>query len=73
MMDTSRVIEDRAMRDRLGVFEDRTDAGRRLAATISAMEGIADAVVSAIPAGGVPVGIEVARVLKAPLRMAVVR
>ncbi|NLA38059.1 MAG: phosphoribosyltransferase, partial [Methanomicrobiales archaeon] len=47
--------------------------GRRLAATISAMEGIADAVVSAIPAGGVPVGIEVARVLKAPLRMAVVR
>ena len=73
MMDTSRVIEDRAMRDRLGGFEDRTDAGRRLAAILSAMEGIADAVVSAIPAGGVPVGLEVARVLKAPLRMAVVR
>ncbi len=61
------------MRDRLGVFEDRTDAGRRLAATLSQLEMSAEAVVCAIPAGGVPPGLEVARALKAPLRMAVVR
>ena len=73
MLDTGRIIEDRAMRDRLGVFEDRTDAGRKLAAVLAPMETIGDAVVCAIPAGGVPPGLEVARVLKAPLRMAVVR
>lgn len=61
------------MRDRLGVFEDRTDAGRQLAAVLSPLETIEDAVVCAIPAGGVPPGLEVARALKAPLRMAVVR
>jgi predicted phosphoribosyltransferase len=73
MLDTSRIIEDKALRDRLGVFEDRTDAGRLLAATLSSMETIAEPVVCAIPAGGVPPGLEVARALKAPLRMAVVR
>lgn len=73
MLDTGRIIEDRTMRDRLGVFEDRTDAGRRLAATLSQLEMSAEAVVCAIPAGGVPPGLEVARALKAPLRMAVVR
>ena len=61
------------MRDRLGVFEDRTDAGRRLAATLAPLEMGGNAVVFAIPAGGVPPGLEVARALKAPLRMAVVR
>lgn len=61
------------MRDRLSVFEDRTDAGRHLAATLSSMETLAEPVVCAIPAGGVPLGLEVARALKAPLRMAVVR
>ena len=73
MLDTGRIIEDRTMRDRLGVFEDRTDAGRRLAATLSQLEMSAEAVVCAIPAGGVPPGLEVARALAAPLRMAVVR
>ncbi|MDN7012097.1 phosphoribosyltransferase [Methanoculleus sp. FWC-SCC3] len=61
------------MRDRLSVFEDRTDAGRRLAATLSQLEMAAEPVICAIPAGGIPPGLEVARALKAPLRMAVVR
>ncbi|MDV2481310.1 phosphoribosyltransferase [Methanoculleus sp. Wushi-C6] len=73
MLDSGRIIEDRALRDRLSVFEDRTDAGRHLAATLSSMETLAEPVVCAIPAGGVPLGLEVARALKAPLRMAVVR
>ncbi|WP_292518920.1 phosphoribosyltransferase [Methanoculleus sp.] len=73
MLDAGRIIEDEALRDRLGVFEDRTDAGRHLAATLSTLETITEPVVCAIPAGGVPPGLEVVRALKAPLRMAVVR
>jgi predicted phosphoribosyltransferase len=73
MLDSSRIIEDRALRDRLAVFEDRTDAGRHLAATLSSMETLTEPVICAIPAGGVPPGLEVARALTAPLRMAVVR
>ncbi|HNQ34418.1 MAG TPA: phosphoribosyltransferase, partial [Methanoculleus sp.] len=57
----------------MSVFADRTDAGRRLAATLSQLETVAEPVVCAIPAGGVPPGLEVARALQAPLRMAVVR
>ena len=73
MLDTGRIIEDRAMRDRRRVFADRTDAGRHLAAALSPLDMDAEVVVCAIPAGGVPPGLEVARALKAPLRMAVVR
>jgi len=73
MLDTGRIIEDKTMRGRLSVFADRTDAGRRLAATLSQLETVAEPVVCAIPAGGVPPGLEVARALQAPLRMAVVR
>ncbi len=73
MLNADRIIEDRALRDRVGVFEDRTDAGRRLASILSSVETIEDAVICAIPAGGVPPGLEVARALKAPLRIAVVR
>ncbi|WP_286681222.1 phosphoribosyltransferase [Methanoculleus sp. DTU007] len=73
MLDMGRIIEDNSLRDRLGVFEDRTDAGRRLAAFLSPLEMIVEPVVCAIPAGGVPPGLEVARALGTPLRMAVVR
>jgi predicted phosphoribosyltransferase len=73
MLDTGRIIEDRSLRDRLSVFENRTDAGRQLAAPLSTLETIAEPVICAIPAGGVPPGLEVARALKAPLRIAVVR
>ncbi|SCL75414.1 putative phosphoribosyl transferasec/MT0597 [Methanoculleus chikugoensis] len=73
MLDAGRVIEERSMRDGLSVFENRTDGGRRLAATLSSLPMAAEPVICAIPAGGIPPGLEVARALKAPLRMAVVR
>ncbi len=73
MLDMGRIIEDKSMRDRLRVFADRTDAGRRLAAALLPLDMSAEVVVCAIPAGGVPPGLEVARGLSAPLRMAVVR
>jgi putative phosphoribosyl transferase len=73
MLEMGRVIEDTSMRDRLRVFENRTDAGRRLAGFLSSLETIEDPVVCAIPAGGVPLGLEVVRSLRAPLKMTVVR
>jgi predicted phosphoribosyltransferase/predicted alpha/beta-hydrolase family hydrolase len=54
-------------------FRDRRDAGRALAARLSAYAGRPDAVVLALPRGGVPVAYEVARALGAPLDAFLVR
>lgn len=54
------------------VFEDRTDAGRRLGAVLADMD-LLDPVVLALPRGGVPVAAEVSRHLDAPLDVLVAR
>lgn len=54
-------------------FPDRTDAGRRLAASLTSYQGRSDVLVFALPRGGVPVAFEVARSLKAPLDIFLVR
>jgi putative phosphoribosyl transferase len=53
-------------------FVDRADAGRRLAHRLLSLRG-EDLVVLALPRGGVPVGVEVARALGAPLDVILVR
>jgi erythromycin esterase-like protein/predicted phosphoribosyltransferase/dienelactone hydrolase len=53
-------------------FADRSDAGRRLAARLSAM-ALDKPVVYALPRGGVPVAVEIARNLGAPLDLIMVR
>jgi predicted phosphoribosyltransferase len=56
-----------------GLFRDRREAGRLLAAKLAAYADRPDALVLALPRGGVPVAHEVARALKAPLDVFVVR
>src|SRR5689334_24632168 len=55
------------------VYEDRAEAGRALAAKLTAYANRSDVVVLALPRGGVPVGFEVAAALDAPLDVFVVR
>lgn len=57
---------------RTAIFRDREDAGRRLAERLARYRD-EDAVVLALPRGGVPVGYEIARALNAPLDVFVAR
>ncbi|HEY9507164.1 MAG TPA: phosphoribosyltransferase [Gemmatimonadales bacterium] len=59
--------------ERLGRFQDRYEAGRRLAEALGSYAGRSDVLVVALPRGGVPVGYEVARALGAPLDVMQVR
>jgi len=54
------------------LFVDRADAGRHLARRLLQLRGT-DAVVLALPRGGVPIAFKVARELRAPLDVIVVR
>lgn len=53
-------------------FKDRTGAGRRLGERLKKFK-IEDPVVLAMPRGGVPVGFEIAKILKAPLDVVIAR
>jgi predicted phosphoribosyltransferase len=54
-------------------FTDRTEAGRRLAQTLTDLAGRDDVILLALPRGGVPVGLELARALRVPLDLMLVR
>ena len=54
-------------------FRDRREAGRVLASKLSSYAGRSDVGVLGLPRGGVPVAFEVAKILKVPLDVFVVR
>jgi predicted phosphoribosyltransferase len=64
-------LVDPDLTDRLEVFADRARAGRALARLLRGLD-LVDPVVLAIPAGGVPVAVEIARARGWPLDVAVV-
>src|SRR3954463_2660357 len=55
------------------LFRDRIDAGRQLASRLQEYANRPDVLVLALPRGGVPVAHEVARALRAPLEVFLVR
>lgn len=66
------VIYDKSLINRPYVFFDRFEAGRRLGYFFSKLDTSIE-LVMAIPAGGVPVGIEISRALNTELNVAVVK
>ncbi len=66
------LIEDRSLRDKLFVFKDRKDAGMLLSKSLSGYKEKGN-IVFAIPSGGVPVAVEIAKALMLPLDAVIVR
>ena len=69
----SRVIDDPDLREHLHVFKDRFHAGKLLAEMLQKHVPLENAVLFAIPAGGVPIGYEISKELNLPLDVIIVR
>jgi predicted phosphoribosyltransferase len=69
---TATVIEDSTLSNRTGVYQDRDDAGEHLATSLEQFQG-KDAIVLAIPSGGVPVGLAVSSRLELPFDLLIIR
>jgi putative phosphoribosyl transferase len=67
-----KLLDDPVLRNRTYVFADRAAAGKRLAKMLQDYQD-KPLRLFAIPAGGVPVAAEIARVLKVPLDLVIVR
>jgi predicted phosphoribosyltransferase len=67
-----RIITDETLRNKIRVFKDRSEAGRILAGKLEGYKGI-DAVLFAIPSGGVPVAAVAGNSLNIPLDLLLVR
>jgi putative phosphoribosyl transferase len=65
------IIELPELRDKTRVFRDRTQAGEVLAGMLQAFRRT-DTIIMAIPSGGLPVAVVIARELELPLEVAVV-
>lgn len=57
----------------MAAFRDRTDVGEKLAEALLKYQGDKDAVIYALPRGGVVVGAQVAKILRLPLDLLFVR
>lgn len=67
------IIDVSHLRERKYVFSDRHDAGRKLGEFLKTLRDIPEPIVLAIPAGGVPVAREIAKILSAPIFLVIVR
>jgi putative phosphoribosyl transferase len=69
----AKIVENSAYRDRTSVFRDRFEAGNVLADELKEYAGNTDAIVLAVPAGGVPVGYVIAMEIAVPMDTIVAR
>ncbi|SNQ60567.1 phosphoribosyltransferase [Candidatus Methanoperedens nitratireducens] len=70
----AKIIEDKELRNKNYVFRDRFHAGELLAQKLKPyIEPAANPIVLAIPSGGVPVGVTIAKRLNVPLDLIIVR
>jgi putative phosphoribosyl transferase len=67
------IVDEPIFRDKVHVFDDRFHAGELLAAKLGEYEGMKNAYVLAIPAGGVQVAFPVAKRLRLPLDLVITR
>jgi putative phosphoribosyl transferase len=67
------IHEDVVLHDRAPVFRDRDDAGKQLGRYLATFPGLDNPLACPIPAGGIPVGIAIARALGCPVRPVIVR
>lgn len=68
----TKLREDPSLRDMVYVFEDRREAGKRLAQFLVGYKDT-DSIVLAIPSGGVPVAVEISSAFHFPLDLIIVR
>jgi erythromycin esterase-like protein/predicted phosphoribosyltransferase len=61
------------MTDATQYYRNRADAGRKLAAKLKHLAGLSNLLVLGLPRGGVPVAFEIAKALRAPLDVLIVR
>jgi putative phosphoribosyl transferase len=66
------IIEDPRLRNRTDIFEDRDEAGEYLAQFLEGFRG-QDAIVLAIPSGGVPVALAISSHLGLPFDLLIIR
>jgi putative phosphoribosyl transferase len=66
------IIEDSRLRNRTDIFEDRDEAGYYLARSLESFRG-QNAIVLAIPSGGVPVGLAISSQLDLPFDLLIIR
>jgi putative phosphoribosyl transferase len=66
------VIDSQELRNRTGVFRDRDEAGHVLARTLESYRG-QNAIVLAIPSGGVPIGLAISSHLGLPFDLIIIR
>jgi predicted phosphoribosyltransferase len=70
-MRSGRILENAQLRNRTGLFADRTEAGQVLSGLVEQLD-LQHPLVFAIPAGGLPVAVPLAETLNCPLDVAVV-
>lgn len=68
----AKIVENKHFRNKHYIFNDRIDAGEKIAKMLSKLE-LFNPVVLAIPSGGVPVGIAIAKKLGLDFDLAIVR